>query len=294
MKEKKSSYSAEIVATMRAIESLRPENERLFYDPFARYLVSNHLKMVLSHKLLINGLLWFIKTKGPGFPDGIVVRTRYIDDLLQERIESGIEQCVILGAGFDARALRIPSVKSIKVFEIDHPATQEFKQEKLKKIVTRQDMNHITFVPVNFNTETIAARLPEAGFDPGLKTFFIWEGVTFYLTADAVDETLKFVVKNSGADSSVYFDYMFQCVLDGRCQKPESKRIRQSRSFVSNGSEAYTFGIEEGTINHYLTQLGFSTIVEMTGRQLKNRYFSNSNSKRTVHEIFGYVHARKI
>ena len=291
MKDKISSYSAKIVAAMRAIESQRPVNERLFYDPFAKYLISNHLKLVLSHKLLTKSMLRFIEILGPGFPDGIVVRTRYIDDLLREQVENNIKQCVILGAGLDARALRIPSVRNIKVFEIDHPATQTFKQKKLKKLVTEMEMNHITFVPVDFNRETIENKLQFTSFDPALKTFFIWEGVTFYLTANAVDETLKFVKIHSGTGSSIYFDYMFQCVLDGRCQLPESQKIRQFPSFVGRAQEKYTFAIEEGTIHSFLKQRGFSNCIEMTGRQLKDRYFPTCNSERNVHEIFGYVHA---
>jgi methyltransferase (TIGR00027 family) len=291
MRDQKHSYSAQIIATMRAIESLKPENERLFYDPFARYLVSNHLKLVLSNKLMIKALLRFIEILGPGFPDGIVVRTRYIDDLLIDCIKNHIQQCVILGAGLDARALRISSAKNIKVFEIDHPASQAFKQKQLKKIVNDKEMEHITFVPVNFNQETIDKKLENTTFDPGLKTFFIWEGVTFYLTANAVDETLMFVINHSGPGSSIYFDYMFQNVLDGRCQLPESQRIRSFPSFVGTAKETYTFGIEKETIDHFLSQRGFSSCVEMTGRQLKERYFSSDHSNRKVHELFGYVHA---
>ena len=146
------------------------------------------------------------------------------------------------------------------------------------------------YVPVDFNKNVLSSCLSEAGFDRTLKTFFIWEGVTFYLTPTAVDDTLSFVTGNSGPGSSIYFDYMLQSVLDGRCDLEEAKQVHTG-SFKGDGEEAYTFGIEDGTIEEFLSKRGFSQIVEMKSEQLKKKYFHGKNQKRKVHALFGYVHA---
>ncbi len=290
MKEEKSSYSAEVVVAMRAIEAEKAEDERVCFDPYAKHFLRPSFQRILRSRLMTYIALRFTERKGPGFPGGIVARTRYIDDLLHSRIEDGIEQLVILGAGYDTRPYRFEALKSIKVFEVDHPATQNYKVSKIEKIFGSRP-SHVVYVPVDFDKEVLSSRLFEVGFDRTLKTFFIWEGVTFYLSAAAVDETLAFVAGNSGPGSSIYFDYMLQSVLDGRCDLIEAKKIPDSRSFGTDGEEVYTFGIEDGTIEDFLSKRGFLQILDMKSEQLKKKYFHGKNQKRKVHALFGYVHA---
>ncbi len=290
MKEEQSSYSAEVVASMRAIEAKKTEDERVCFDPYAKHFLRPVFQMINTSRLMRYIALMFTERKGPGFPGGILARTRYIDDLLNSRIEDGIEQLVILGAGYDTRSYRFDALKSIKVFEVDYPATQNYKLSKIEKIFGSRP-SHVVYVPVDFDKEVLSSRLSEAGYDRTLKTFFIWEGVTFYLSATAVDETLAFVAGNSGPGSSIYFDYMLQSVLDGRCDLIEAKKIRNSRSFANAGEEVYTFGIEDGMIENFLSKRGFFQILDMKSDQLKNKYFHGKNQKRKVHALFGYVHA---
>jgi len=289
MKEQKSSYSAEIAAAMRAIEANKTEDERVCFDMYAKYFLSTANKWIVRSRLMTYIALRIVERKGPGFPGGIAARTRYIDDLLHSRIEDGIEQLVILGAGYDTRPYRFDALKSIIVFEVDYPATQNYKISKIEKIFGFRP-SHVVYVPVDFNKNVLSSCLSEAGFDRTLKTFFIWEGVTFYLTPTAVDDTLSFVTGNSGPGSSICFDYMLQSVLDGRCDLEEAKQVHTG-SFKGDGEEAYTFGIEDGTIEEFLSKRGFSQIVEMKSEQLKKKYFHGKNQKRKVHALFGYVHA---
>lgn len=290
MKEYTSSYSAEIVAFVRAIEAQKNESERICSDKYARFFLKPSFQNIVRSRLMTRIALWVIEKKGPGFPGGIVARTRYIDDLLHSRIEEGIEQFVILGAGYDMRPYRIEGLSSIKVYEVDYPATQKYKISKIEKIGNPLPEN-IVYVPVDFNKEKLGPCLFGAGFDRTLKTFFIWEGVTFYLTPQAVDETLSFVADNCGPGSSIYFDYMLKSVLDGRCHLDEARKIRKSRSFRGDGEEAYTFGIEDGTITTFLAERGFNQISVMNGDQLKKKYFHGVSRKMRVHALFGYVHA---
>lgn len=286
MKEKKPSFSAEIVAIIRAVESRRKEKNRIVYDPYAERLIRFSFGILLKSKLIMKFICMYIEKHGPGFQGGITARTCYIDDLLQSCIDDGIKQLVILGAGCDARAYRINSLKNIRVFEVDFPATQNYKISKLKKIFGSLP-GHVKYVPVDFNSETTGECLLEAGFDVNKKTFYIWEGVTMYLAPEAVDETLSFVKNNSGPGSSIHFDYMLKSVLDGTCMLPESRKIRESGSFRGNGEEAFVFGLDEKNIPGFLEERGMTLIENIKGAQLKRRY----KIRRKVHELFGYVYA---
>jgi methyltransferase (TIGR00027 family) len=291
MKEGKASFSAEIIAAMRALESRRPEHLRICYDPYARHLIRSRFKRVAQTKLFTRLLYWFVEKKGPGLPAGIAARTRYIDDIAKKEVANGIKQLVIMGAGLDMRAFRLEELKDIPVFEVDFPATQQLKQRKLEAIELPQ-RNLLHYVPIDFNKDEQGDIFAKAGYDHTLKTLFIWEGVTMYLDAESVDRTLAFIASNTGTGTTVYFDYLMQSVLDGRCNYLEAVAVRNTASFNSDGIEKYTYGIEESSIEQFLSQRGFKLLEHMTGELLKARYFHGENAKRYVFRICGFVHAQ--
>lgn len=293
MKEGKASFSAEIIAAMRALESRRPEKERICYDPYARQLIRSKFRFVAQSKLVTKLLYAYIEKKGPGLPAGIAARTRYIDDIVKKDVAAGAQQVVILGAGLDMRAYRLEELKNIPVFEVDFPATQALKREKLKALKL-PERHHLTYVPIDFNKDDLATELTKAGYDPNLKTLFTWEGVTMYLDAESVDATLAFIASNTAKGSTLYFDYLMQSVLDGRCDYPEAVVVRKTKSFNGHGTEKYTYGIEETEIENFLNQRGFKLLEHMTGDSLKERYFHGKNAKRYVFRICGFVHAEII
>ncbi len=124
MKRNQSSTTAEGIAVMRAIEAQRSESERICYDPYARALVSGFLYTLA--KLMID--IGYAERSGPGVMAFITARERCIDDFLKARLREGLDQVVILGAGLDTRAYRIPGIEQTRVFEVDHPATQAVKR----------------------------------------------------------------------------------------------------------------------------------------------------------------------
>ena len=132
-----------------------------------------------------------------------VARTKLIDEKLTAALKTGTRQVVILGAGYDTRAFRIKGIEQAKVCEIDHPNTSEAKQEKLRKQIIRLP-SRIRFVAVDFNRQSFADALASTDFDANLKTFFIREGVTNYLTAEAVDATFR-TIRNLAGESFVIF-----------------------------------------------------------------------------------------
>ena len=262
---------------MRALESQKPEDQRICYDPYARPLV-----YTLMNKVAITLSSWIINSSlygrmAPGAVEFIIARERYIDDYLKNSLDDGLDQVVILGAGFDTRAYRIPGIEKTHVFEIDHPATQAVKLEKLHEVIHTLP-SHVTFVPVDFDTQSLDQRLLTNGYNEQGKTLFIWQGVTYFLTAQGVDNTLAFVAKHSGAGSSVIFDYFYNETLRDT-KHGYGKAMRRAAKL---SGEDYMFGIDEGQIEPFLTQRGFHDVRNIEIQDLKPLYFTGKNAKRVL------------
>ncbi len=287
MKEGKPSATAEANAAFRAAELMRPEDERVCHDPYAKDFLGTKFSIMGKSRLLTKIALWYAERVIPGGPNGVIARTRYIDDYLEACIDDGIAQLVILGAGYDSRAYRVDRLKGkIKVFEVDHPYTQRAKVEKVRKIFGFLP-DDVVYVPIDLDKRKLSEGLFESGYDRNLKTLFIWEGTTQYLKAEAVDETLAFISNNSGEGSSIIFDYAFQSALDGTLHHEEAKKWRAA--FERRG-EPPTFGIEEEDIEEFLSSRGFFQVKNVTTESLEGSYFSGANQGRRVTRLGGIVH----
>ncbi len=140
-----------------------------------------------------------------GFGAHIRLRTRAIDDVVR-RLDAGTTQLVILGAGLDSRALRMPEVARLRVFEVDHPAMQRYKKARLAR---RYGMaRELGFVPVDFERDELGAALEQAGHRADEPTCFVWEGVTMYLGAAARDKTLDAIAARAAPGSVVAATYV--------------------------------------------------------------------------------------
>jgi methyltransferase (TIGR00027 family) len=273
MKEKHSSTTAEGMALIRAIESTRPEGVRICHDPYARTLVPN-VSFTLSKLVIDSGIYDRMFKGGIEF---ITARERYIDDFLKGCLSEGLDQVVILGAGFDTRSYRIARIEKTQVFEVDHPATQTVKLKRLKKVIAPLP-SHVTFVPMDFNTQTLSERLQSSGYNEHGKTLFIWQGVTMYLSAQGIDNTLAFIANQSGPGSAVIFDYFYNETLRDT-SRPEVRLMQRTARVTGEG---YLFGIDQGQIEPFLTQRGFRDVRNATGEDLKRLYFTGPNAGRVV------------
>ncbi len=276
MRPNQSSLTAMGTAAERAIEMERPVEERICNDSLAREFLSIWFYAFMK-RLTVTG---YAQKRAAGDLGFIVARCRYMDDVLSEELDQGIQQLVILGAGYDSRAYRFDRLKEgVKVFEVDHPATQKNKLKKLERILGPGGLpDYVTFVPVDFTRQTLAVRLPEYGYSERLKTLFIWEGVTMYLDAPSVDSTLAFVASHSAPGSAIVFDYM--------CEQPAPPKrdvIILLISFLRNlFKEVRSFKIEAGQIEPFLARHGFSQVRTVTASELKARYFTGKNASRKV------------
>lgn len=283
MKKNQSSKTAEGVALIRAIESEKPVNIRICYDPFARAFIPT-ISYFLSKLFISSGIYNSI---AQGLIELLIVRDRYIDDCLKGFIREGVDQIVLLGAGFDTRGYRISGIENIKIFEVDHPDTLKIKLKRLKKVIKKEQQN-IFHVPVDFNTQSLAERLLESGYNDQLKTFFIWQGVTVYLTDEGVDNTLSFIANRSGEGSSIIFDFFDNEMLQDT-NRPEVKMMHRSAKVTGEG---FLFGIDNGTIDVFLSKRGFQDVQNKTAKMLTEIYLTGKNAHRSIPEGFNIVFAR--
>ena len=274
MANTKVSKSAEGVAAMRAIEMRMPEADRIVSDPYASALVPGGIMFTMSMWIIESGLYEHI---APGAIGVIIGRERYIDDYLKAHLSESLDQIVILGAGFDTRAYRIPGIERTRVFEIDQPATQSIKLERLKKVIDPLPAN-VTFVPADLNTQQLGEVLESSGYNKQGKTMFIWQGVTYILTPEGIDGTLAFIAEHSGSDSNVIFDYIYNEVLHDTTQGYGKVLARAGKM----SGEPYVFGIDKGQVGHFLAQRGFCDVIDMPLENLKSNYFTGPNAGRAI------------
>jgi len=281
MRKNQSSFTAAGIALARAVESEKPADERICYDPYARKFVPVWMYFAFGFFIKSGYTEW----RGPGVNGFLVARDRYIDDVLQTFLNAGLQQLVILGAGYDSRAYRFDLPGRVKTFEVDHPATQSDKLARVRAIFDELT-GHVTYVPVDFNTQTLAECLPAGGYDPRLKTLFIWQGVSMYLTAATVNATLAFVVEQSAPGSAIVFDYVYQAVLDGVQKHSEVGGMRRYRRMIGEG---LTFGIPEGVAEAFMQVRGFQPVKDANQGDLKAAYFTGKNAGRAITGGYGIV-----
>lgn len=289
MKRKGPSKTAEGVVLHRVFESQKPEGERICYDPYASYFISSEMvEFATKHPDEAKEAWEQYERLIPGLGNSIAARVKYFDDFVENSINEGFEQLVILGSGYDTRPYRIEGLKGkVRIFEVDHPETQRVKIEKIKEIFGLLP-NHVVYVSADLETEELGQQLANKGYNRSQKTLFIMEGVVIYIPPRTVDEILSFIVKNSGKGSVIIFDYFSESVIDGTCKLAEGKNMRKH---VEKLGEPLQFGIKEGTVEMFLAERGFSKIQNVTSEDYKRAYFHGINENRVVFSLLSFVHA---
>jgi methyltransferase (TIGR00027 family) len=210
----------------------------------------------------------------PGAYEFLIARTKFFDSIFKRALEDNCPQIVLLGAGYDMRVYRFQDrIRETRIFELDVPTTQRVKRECL----TRSNVSipeHLRFVPINFNREHLGEALFKAGYNRNQKTLFIWEGVTEYLTAEAVDATLDFIKRNSSPGSIVAFSYVYRSVIDGTRDYYGAKEMVRA---VTKTGEPYRFGIDEGEIEPFLKDRGFGIVTHFTPGDLEATYLTTDD-----------------
>ncbi len=258
MKPNEPSRTALNVARQRAAHQVL-DHGSILYDPFAMKILREDEKDVLQ-----------FANKHPLASIGRLVttaRSRIAEDASSRAIERGIRQIVILGAGLDTFALRNPhGARQIRIYEVDHPATQAWKRDRLAEAqITLPPC--LILVPIDFERDDVGEKLIAAGFQQNSPAFFTWLGVVPYLTQDAIDRTLDYM--SSIQHSEVVFDYM---------EPPEasSEEIRQFEKErteeLEKVDEHWVSRFEPAGMAAILRSHGFSAIEDINFQEITSRF----------------------
>jgi methyltransferase (TIGR00027 family) len=287
MRAGRASKTAEHNALFRALEARRPRPRRVVDDPLARVFLSPPLRTV--DELARIGIVReaeerFIDRQWPGVRTAVVARTALIDEMVATLV-GATSQAVILGAGFDTRAYRLPALRDVTVFEVDHPDTQRRK----RTLLTRAGINapNVRFAPTDFRAGDVDRTLAAVGYDPTLKTLILWEGVTNYLTEPAVDATLRWCAR-SPACSELIFTYIDRRVLDDPGQYEGAERVFAT---LHRANEEMTFGMAPAETPAYLAARGLTLDSDVGATEFRTSYYGAAAQDMRGHEFYRVAHA---
>jgi len=271
-------------AYLRAYHS-RHDNPKIFDDFLAHRIIpeerqalieqglANSLKLSDPERAAVcpdqaTALAWVLRAMTG--PPNILSRSRYTEDSLEEAIRQGVEQYVILGAGLDTFAFRRPDlVKQLRVYELDHPATQTFKRHRLAELKWKITPN-LNYVPIDFTQGNLTAALTQSSYAPQAKSFFSWLGVTMYLTRDEVYTTLRAIANIAPAGSTVIFDYLDTDAYDpGKA----ASRVQGMLKLAQHAGEPMKTGFEPSTLAADIARLGLRIQDNLSPADIEERYF---------------------
>ncbi len=200
----------------------------------------------------------------------LAVRSRLAEDALKRAVEAGVRQYVVLGAGLDTFAYRNP-YPSLRVFEVDHPATQGWKRERLGQAQIAIP-EAVTFVATDFALERLPAVLQAAGLHPHEPSFFSWLGVTPYLDAPNVLSTLKAIAPLAANGGGVVFDYVIPPETMGMLQRVGFALLAAR---VAAAGEPFRGYFEPRALAGALHEMGYDSVCDMDPDELNAHFFSN-------------------
>jgi len=283
MREGTVSRTALGTAMGRALESARSGGDRLFEDAVAMTLLpARHRALVrlLRVPLLGRALLAMRERRIPGIMGNLLCRTRAIDDRLRTALARGCEQVLILGAGFDSRAFRIVDKEAVAVFEVDHPATQDWKRERSRTDASTL-RSRVNLVPVNFETDDLGEALAAAGFRTDVETLVLWEGVTQYLEEAAVDATLRWISSSTAPGSEIVFTDILRGLVDGTSRDETTARFLAE---LEAQGEPWVFGIEPAELASFLADRGLELIEDIGAADYRSRYLNPTGRRMALSE----------
>jgi methyltransferase (TIGR00027 family) len=269
MRAGKPSRTAGQNALFRALEARRPASARIADDPLAVRLLSPEFRLLAEAARLPSArrlLETVIDRRWPCARPGVVARTRLIDQVVLREL-GGVRQVLVLGAGFDTRAWRLPGMDRVRVFELDHPATQAAKRHGLRH---GGPGAHVSFVPVVFGADDPGRALAAAGFEAGAPTLVLWEGVTNYLDREAVDATFALLADLLEPGSPVLFTYVDKGMLDGSAAFAGAATTMRA---VRRVGEPFTFGFVPSELPAYLAARGFDLLSDERVSDAAQRFY---------------------
>ena len=259
------SQTAQFVALYRALETDERRRAPLFRDPYAHGFLSGRLAWAVrvARAPVLRGLLErYADRRSPGSRTSAIARTAYIDDAIRSALATGIDQLVILGAGFDCRAHRMTELRGVSVFEVDRADTQAIKRARLPASAA------VRYVEVDFLRDRVGVALEAAGWDCRRRSLFLWEGVTNYLTEAAVASTLGWI-GTTAPGTSVVFTYIHGGLLDGSEPFDGGARMLDN---VRRLGEPWTFGLRPDAVGDFVARCRLRLREDLGADDYRRRY----------------------
>jgi methyltransferase (TIGR00027 family) len=278
MQDGKFSRTAYRVAVRRAAHQIHDE-PRVFDDPLALRIIGSEAA----------GELQSTPKERPGFSRAfrafMAVRSRFAEDELQRAVDQGTDQYVVLGAGLDTFSYRNPH-QNLRVFEVDHPATQAWKRERLHAAGIAIPES-VTFVAVDFEHQTLGAELRSGGFRDDAPAFFSWLGVTPYITRESCTATLAFIA-SLPRGSGVVFDFAVDPSVLNAGQRQAFDALA---SRVAAAGEPFQLFFQAAELQRELTALGFHRTELLQKNEINERYFKDRADGLAVRGSLGHLMA---
>jgi methyltransferase (TIGR00027 family) len=283
MKQDQPSRTAQLVAIRRAAHQLL-DRPKVFDDPLALHIIGQESALALQTGKY--------QSEDPRLSLHLrafyVARSRYAEDELALAVERGVRQYVILGAGLDTFAYRNPyPAGALRVFEVDHPATQAWKRARLEEAGIPLPID-LTFAPVDFEAQSLASGLQDAGYDPGQSVFFSWLGVTMYLTTEAVMTTLRFIASTLKG-SGVVFDYTVSPSLLAPDQRLIFDALVKRVDWVR---EPWQMFFDPAELKKDLLAIRFGNVEDLGPAEINARYFEARTDGLRVGSLAHIMYAR--
>ena len=293
------SITALMSAFGRAYHAKQAEKP-IFADTKARELMTEEeYGMIASY--ILSGMDFFAPDKKGSFSDNEealsylvntqiaptpLARAAFCEEALKTALRAGTKQVVILGAGMDTFAFREPEIlKTVHVFEVDHPLTQEAKRERICRAGWAVPEN-LHFVPVDFTKDDLGAALLQAGFSTEKKSFFTWLGVSMYLDRSAIEGMLRTLAALAADGSDLVFDY-----ADAGLFLSDVKRVQNMLAMAKAGGEEMKSGFDRLSLELMLSEYGFLLYEHLDREEIQRRYFAGRTDHLSAFEHIHYAHA---
>ncbi|MCL4234173.1 MAG: class I SAM-dependent methyltransferase [Deltaproteobacteria bacterium] len=279
MKAGRASRTAQFAAGFRALETARrPARDRIVEDPFAVHFLPLSMRALVRISALpaLGGLVRaYVERNWPGAMTSGVARSRLIDDWVRDAAREGASQFVILGAGFDSRAYRLPELAGAQVVEIDHPDTQALKSAGIARLVGAPPAN-VTYLASDLSKVDLRDVLRASNLDLTQRAFVVWEGVTHYLPAPAVERTLRAIATTCAPGSRLVFTYIHRGLIDGTIAFDGASL---SRDRVSGEGEPWIFGFDPASLATDLAACGLTLREDLGADDYRARYWGDAGRR---------------
>ncbi|CAJ1346128.1 unnamed protein product [Effrenium voratum] len=283
------------VAKIRHAEMLAPKEERIIEDPYAEYF---YFGSTVSKWIGHANCVWLFEMLAPGSYEMLVARTRVIDELVKTETAAGVTQVVVLGAGYDMRSFRFP-VPGVRFFEVDQPAVQKRKKDKVASIPDLPAAN-VYYVPVDFSCQSLEEELRKVpDFDVSAKTLVTLEGVSQYISREAVCATIKAIDRLTGAGSTFFLSY-----VDAQCTEPQKvvgqgyknpERVKRVAAAAATMGEPWVTFFEQSEVPGILECSRFKLVSDVSTEEISRQYFPASRQvpSEKLLQLERYVVAKK-